>query len=160
MDITDEDLRAAVAAVRAGEPTLGHVLDLVFASLEREVPLVPAPLVDAVHAKFTVERDHANGGADQFVWNQGIDAAREVASAFRAVGAVQNADLLDRLADALVAYHAEHPAEKIAEDVVTHFLAYRKRVAGPFFQVPEPDEELAEVLPAYAAAHAAEVKDV
>jgi hypothetical protein len=88
--------------------------------------------------------------ADQAVWNHGAPAARAFAATFREVGAVENADLFDRLAGELDAIVAS------GDDVVARFLAFRHRVGGPFFAVPDLGEELAEALVEYAVARAAE----
>jgi hypothetical protein len=155
--VSEEDVRAALRAVRSDDgPSLSDVLVLVGASLELEVPLVPQPVTDAVCAKWATDRDFANGGADQFAWNHGAEVTRRVAADFRAVGALENGDLLARLADELEAYQKEVGEEG---DVVRRFLGYRKRVGGPFFRIPEPDEELAEALLEYVVEHAAELPD-
>jgi hypothetical protein len=73
------------------------------------------------------------------------------------VGAIENADLLDRLASELDAYNKEIGEDR--KDAVKLFLGYRKRVEGPFFRVPEPGDELGEVLVEYAIAHASEAAD-
>ena len=57
--------------------------------------------------KWQSEGEYANGGADQFGWNWGEEAARQLAALWRAVGAIENADLLDRLASELSAFRAE-----------------------------------------------------
>ena len=155
--VSEEEVRAALRAVRSADgPSLSDVLLLVNASLEREAPLVPQPVTDAVCAKFATDRDFANGGADQFAWNHGAEVTQRVAAAFRAVGAIENGDLLARLADELEAYQKEVGEEG---DVVRLFLGSRKRVGGPFFRIPEPDEELAEALLEYVVEHAAELPD-
>jgi hypothetical protein len=148
------EIRDALSAVEsAAGPELGDVLLLVQATLDGESQLAPPPLCDAVVAKWASDGDFANGGADQFVWNQGSPLARQTAAAFRAVGAVENADLLDHLAAQLDAYLAELGP---VDEPVRQFLGYRKRVGGPFFRIPDPDEELAEALVDFAADHAAE----
>jgi hypothetical protein len=158
---TEEQIREALRAVRSQDgPSLSDVLLLVNASLERKTPSLCLPaLVDAVMAKWTCDRDFANGGADQFAWNNGSELTRKVAADFRAVGALENADLLDRLAAELDAYRAQ--AAELGEDgdAVRLFLGYRKRVGGPFFRIPEPGEELGEVLVEHAIAHAKELPD-
>ena len=144
---SDEDVRAALRSLRDGaEASLGDVLTLVVASPAYAVPLVPQEAIDAVAAKYAMDRDVANGGMDQVAWNHGHERARAYARSFRAVGAIENADLLDRLAAALEAYRAAHGDDAIAADPVTHFLAYRRSVGGPSFQIPEPGDELAEPL--------------
>jgi hypothetical protein len=155
------DVHAVRAAIRAlkgmgeDEPELRHVLTLVRAALDGKEGLVPERVVDAVHAKFETDRDFANGGADQYVWNQGPEAARAAARALRRVGAIENADLLERLATELVAFTARHaPA-----DPVQDFLAYRRGVGGPFFAVPDIDEEVGEALLEHVIAHADELPD-
>jgi hypothetical protein len=86
-----------------------------------------------------------------------VDATRAIAAAFRKVGAIENADLLDRLARELEAYQAE--VKDLADDPVRRFLDYRKRVGGPYFGLPEPGDELAEALVEYAHEHPDEFSD-
>ena len=156
--ITNDEIREATDKIRAGsEVELGDVLCLVSASFERDHPVAPQPLIDAVIAKYETDRDYANGGADQFVWNNGAGLARQFGEAWRAVGAVENGDLLVRLADELDAYRAEVSDDDISADPVKRFLEYRKRVDGPYFGIPEPGDELAEVLVEWAIEHAAEI---
>jgi hypothetical protein len=160
VDVDVEEVRAALRALRREEePSLRDVLTLVGAALELSAPLVPQMVVDAVVGKYQTDGDFANGGADQFVWNQGAAAARSVAAAWRAVGALENADLLDRLAGELDAYRGEAGDAAISADPVHHFLAYRRRVGGPFFGLPEPGEELAEALVEYVLEHRDELPD-
>ncbi|MFP5370269.1 MAG: DUF4375 domain-containing protein, partial [Actinomycetes bacterium] len=87
----------------------------------------------------------ANGGLDQFVWNAGAEQARRVARAFRAVGALENADAIDELATELAAYLAG--AE--AGEPVRSFLAYRRRCGGPFFPIPDLMDEVGAALVEY-----------
>jgi hypothetical protein len=156
---SDDDVRNALRSLRSGtEPSLDDVLTLLHASPSYAVPLLPQPAIDAVGAKFDMDRDVANGGMDQVAWNHGSALARAYAVAFRTVGAIENADLLDRLATALEQYRAAH-GDAIAEEPVRHFLAYRKSVGGPFFQVPDPGDELAEPLLEYVIEHASELPD-
>ena len=49
-------------------------------------------------------------------------------------------------AAALERYRAEHGDDAIAADPVAHFLAYRRSVGCPAFQIPAPGDELAEPL--------------
>jgi hypothetical protein len=147
----DDEIQEALDAVHAGEATLSDVLSLANASL------LPKEVDDAIDAKYAMDGDVANGGLDQVAWNQGADAAREYAKAFRGVGAIENADVLDRLAVALGDYEAKHSKEEIAENPVKHFLAYRKSVSGPEFGIPEPGDELAEVLVEYVISRASEL---
>ena len=151
MSEVEDEIREALAAGRAGEATLSHVLCLATASL------LPKEVDDAIDAKYAMDGDVANGGLDQVAWNQGVDAARAYAKAFRAVGAIENADVLDRLADALADYETKHSKEEIAKEPVRHFLAYRRSVSGPEFGIPEPGDELAEVLVEYVTARADEL---
>lgn len=156
---SEDDVRAALRALRAGdEASLGDVLTLVMASPDYASPLVPQETIDAVYAKYEMDRDVANGGMDQVAWNHGSSLTRAYAVAFRTVGAIENADLLDRLASAVEQYRAEH-GDAIAEDPVRHFLAYRKSVGGPFFQIPDPGEELVEPVVEYMIEHASELPD-
>jgi polar amino acid transport system substrate-binding protein len=89
-------VRTALVAVRSqGEPDLSDVLTLVGAGYDHDSLFVPQAVKDAVVAKWETDRDFANGGMDQFVWNNGIEAARWVANAWRAIGAIENADLIE-----------------------------------------------------------------
>jgi hypothetical protein len=156
--VSDESIREAFAAIKGGqEIALRDVLTLAAASFERERPYAPAAVTDAVAAKWECDADFANGGADQFAWNHGVAATRAIAAAFRKVGAIENADLLDRLARELEAYGSE--VKDLADDPVRRFLEYRKRVGGPFFGLPEPGDELAEALVEYAHDHPDEFSD-
>jgi hypothetical protein len=164
VDIPDDQVNAALRALREeDQPELEHVLGLVSASLERHLELVPRALIEAVEAKWETDADIANGGADQLVWNHGAEAARTLARAFHEVGAIENAELIDRLASELEGYrHGLGPDAEatIAAQPVQHFLAYRRRVGGPFFAVPELDEELADALVEYAIEHRAALRDL
>ena len=153
-EITEEEIRAALAAVHSGDASLSDVLCLAAASDEWEPALVPSEVVDAVAAKYQMDGDVANGGLDQLAWNQGVEAARAYASALRAVGAIENADVLDRLASDLEKYEKKHSRKSISADPIKHFLAYRKSVGGPEFGIPEHGDELAEVVVEYVIAHA------
>jgi Domain of unknown function (DUF4375) len=157
---SEEDVRAALRALRAGdEASLGDVLTLVVASPDYAIPLVPQEALDAVYAKYAMDRDVANGGMDQVAWNHGHELARTYAKAFRAVGAIENADLLDRLAAALESYYAEHGSDAIGADPVKHFHAYRRSVDGPSFRIPEPSDELAEPLLEFVLERASALPD-
>jgi hypothetical protein len=127
--------------------------------MQRSAPLVPQSVLDAVHCVYLTERDVANGGLDQFVWNNGVERARFVAASFRAVGALENADVIDRLAEELENYQREVGEEAIAADPVDRFLAYRRRGGGPFFPIPDIHEEVAESLIEHAITHADEFAD-
>lgn len=155
-EIDDTEIAEALSYVCDGDADLDDVLLLVNASFERERDIAPGPLQLAVIAKFETDRDFANGGADQFVWNNGPAQARAFGDAWRAVGAIENGDLLHRLADAHDAMHAEHADEDFSDDPLKWFMAYRKRVGGPYFGLPEPGEELAEALVEWAIEHADE----
>src|SRR5262249_3097146 len=92
---TDDAVRAAAAAIRAGDPSLSDIMSLVYASLERDATLIGRPVREAMLVWQEVSADLRNGGLDQVVWNMGTDAARFAAAALREVGAIENADLLD-----------------------------------------------------------------
>jgi hypothetical protein len=156
---SDQKVRDALRSLRDGnEASLRDVLTLLSASPNYANPLLPRAAIDAVDAKFEMDGDVANGGMDQVAWNHGHQRARSYAVAFRTVGAIENADLLDRLATAVEHYRDQH-GDAIAGDPVRHFLAYRKLVGGPFFQIPEPGDELAEPLVEYVLEHASELPD-
>ncbi len=163
--VTDEDIRAALRAIRSGdEPLLGKIADLVVASTQRPAspdaePLAPQPLVDAVLGAWSAERDIANGGLDQYVWNHGVDESRRVAASFREVGALENADVIDMLADELERCRSEIGPDPISSDPVRHFLTFRRRGGGPFFAIPDLDDEIGEAIVEYVIAHAAEFPD-
>jgi hypothetical protein len=148
-EITDDEVRDALRALRSGDVTLPHILCLAITSDEFESPLIGAEVVEAVGAKYEMDGDVANGGLDQLVWNNGVEYARALARSLRAVGAIENADVLDRLASALDDYLAKNTSEAIATDAVKHFLAYRRGVGGPEFGIPDHGEELAEALVEY-----------
>jgi hypothetical protein len=158
--LSDEDIRDALRAVRSGEgPELGDVLHLVTASMQRSRPVAPQSVIDAVHGVYLTDRDVANGGLDQFVWNHGVERARWVAASFRAVGALENADVLDQLAGELDSYQLEVGVEPVRADPVEHFLAFRRRGGGPYFAIPEIREEVGESLIEHAIAHSDEFAD-
>ena len=73
---SDEEIRAALTALRGDEPSLRDILCLVNASYERRLDLVPRAVIEAVEAKWATDRDFANGGADQFAWNHGVETTR------------------------------------------------------------------------------------
>lgn len=138
---SEQDVRASLRGLRDDdEPALDDVVTLAVASPLHEEPLVPAEVVDAIAAQWAIEDDLANGGMDQVVWNLGHERARQVAKAFRAVGALENADLVDRLATVL----AEQPTSD--GDAVTRFMAFRRAVGGPFFGIPDLEAEVGEVV--------------
>jgi hypothetical protein len=148
-EVSDDDVRAALRAIKTGDATLAHVLCLAAESDAFEPPLVSAEVIDAIAAKFEMDADVANGGLDQLVWNGGEAFARALAKSLRAIGAIENADVLDRLAAALVDYKAKNTSDAIASDPVRHFLAYRRAVGGPEFGIPDHGDELAEALVEY-----------
>lgn len=157
-EITESEIREAADKIRSGaDVDLSDVLCLVSASFERDQPVAPDALIEAVIAKHETDRDYANGGADQFVWNHGAEIARRYGEAWRRVGAIENGDLLVRLAGELDAHMSEVGDESMSDDPVRRFLEYRKRVSGPFFGIPEPGEELAEALVEWAIEHADEI---
>jgi hypothetical protein len=141
------------------DASLGDVLTLCFANDEYDVQLVPQEAIDAVMAKYAMDRDVANGGMDQVAWNHGAENARRYAKAFRTVGAIENADLLDRLAKSVEDYFATHGEATITGDLVHHFIAWRKSQGGPFFGIPEPGDELAEPLIEWVLEHASSLPD-
>jgi hypothetical protein len=141
------------------DASLGDVLTLCFANDEYDVRLVPQEAIDAVMSKYAMDRDVANGGMDQVAWNHGAENARMYAKSFRAVGAIENADLLDRLATSIDEYFATHGQEAITADLVHHFIAWRKSMGGPFFGIHEPGDELAEPLIEFVLEHASSLPD-
>lgn len=133
------------------EASLSDVLAL----LEHDV--LPSAACDAVRAVLVTRGDVANGGMDQVAWNHGVEAARQYAAAWLAIGAVENGELMNRLADALERFLANNDA---SADSVAKFLAYRKSVGGPYFSLPEPADEVAEVVVEYVIEHANELGTV
>jgi len=121
--------------------------------------VAPQSVIDAVECVYLTDRDVANGGLDQFVWNHGAEQARWVAASFRAVGALENADVLDQLAGEFESYRREVGEEAIRVDPVDHFLAFRRRGGGPFFPIPGIRAEEGESLIEHAIAHAEEFAD-
>jgi hypothetical protein len=156
-DITEDEIREALRAIHAGKPRLSHVLCLAAVSDEYTTSLMPEEVIDAISAKYAMDGDVANGGLDQLAWNQGVEFARELARSFRAVGAIENADVLDMLAKALEEYETKNSPEAISKEPVRHFLAYRKKVGGPEFGIPEHGNELAEVLIEWVLDHAGRI---
>lgn len=154
--ISDEQLRDAIASLHDGTAEFEDVMCAINATFERETQIAPEILVDAIVGKYESDRDFANGGADQFVWNKGSELARRFGGAWRGVGAVENGELLVRLADELEAYRDEVGEEALGQDSVHHFLSYRKRVKGPEFGIPEPGVELYEAVVEWALEHAGE----
>lgn len=139
--------------------SLGDVLTLCFANDDYDVQLVPQEAIDAVMSKYAMDRDIANGGIDQVAWNHGAENTRRYAKAFRAVGAIENADLLDRLATSVEDYFAKHGEATITSDLVHHFIAWRKSMGGPEFGIPEPGHELAEPLIEFVLERASSLPD-
>ncbi|MEZ4363357.1 MAG: hypothetical protein R3B48_24500 [Kofleriaceae bacterium] len=153
------ELRAALYSLRDPyEASLDDVLRLAAAAPTFAVPLLPQGAIDAVHAKRAIDRDLANGGLDQVAWNHGAEATRRYAAAFDAIGAIENAEVLARLADAVERYRAEH-GDAIEQDPVHHFLAFRAAQGGPYFAIPSPAEELAEPLVEYVLARVEALPD-
>ena len=151
---SEQEIRAALRALHDDdEPTPDHVRTLAVATLLAKLALVPDEVVDAVAMQWKIEDDLANGGMDQVVWNIGRENATHVARTFRAVGALENADLIDRLAGVL----EQQPAGDA--DPVTAFMAFRRAVGGPFFGGPEMDAELGEVLVEYVLERAESLPD-
>jgi hypothetical protein len=148
----DDEVREALRAIASGHATLGHVLCLAGASDDYTTPLVAEIVLDAIGAKLEMDADVANGGLDQLVWNGGAEYARAISSCLAAVGAVENAEVLGRLATALDDYIGKN-GDAIAKDPVKHFLAYRRAVGGPEFGIPEHGDELAEALVEYVLEH-------
>jgi hypothetical protein len=158
--ISASEIRDAIEALRSDpEPSLSDVLTLVAAGLDDEKLYVPEAVQKAVVAKWQTDRDFANGGMDQFVWNHGVEEARWVAGSFRAVGAIENADLIDRLATELESFLKEVSQEEVSADSVRRFLDYRKRVEGPYFDCPDPGDEVGEALTEYLIAHHSELAE-
>ncbi len=153
----NDEVRAAIVALRAGTGDLSDVITL--ANSEREPPLLPQAVTDAIQAKFELDPDVANGGLDQFAWNHGEEITRLVAKILREVGAIENADVLDRLATGVAKTRAELGDDAIASDPVKHFLAYRHAVGGPEFGIPDHSEEIAEALVEYVIARASSLPD-
>lgn len=143
----------ALMAFESGtEVELGHVIALASVGLEPDGQWVPRPLVDAIAARQAMGRDLANGGIDQVAWNHGPDAVRRYAAAFRMVGAIENADLLEDLAGALELRDAASSDGAVAE-----FMRYRHAVSRRCDATPALDGELREVLIEYAVSRASEL---
>ncbi len=158
----DDEIREALQRLRGtddDEPSLDDVITLWNAAPHRAVPMLPEPALAAIAAMLETRRDVANGGVDQVVWNHGVELARAYAGAWNAVGMIENAALLVRLADSLEAYTAEHGSDAMQADVVQHFIAWRKSVGGPAFGIPDPQAEMGEPLLEYVIAHRSELPD-
>jgi hypothetical protein len=164
LDADDDAPEKVVAALRSlrdasEDVSLSEVLTLVFANDDYEVQLVPQEAIDAVMAKYAMDRDIANGGLDQVAWNHGVETTRGYAKSFRAVGAIENAQLLDRLATSVEEYFATHGEAAITSDLVHHFITWRKSMGGPAFGIPEPGHELAEPLLEFVLERASSLPD-
>lgn len=151
---SDEAVREALRVLKSGAgATIGHVLTL------HGRRLLPQDAIDAVDAVLVTRRDVANGGMDQVAWNHGLDNVRAYAKAWHAVGAIENAELLDRLAAELERQQAMRAPDEAAADPVQHFIAFRRAVNGPYFAIPEPIDEVSEALVEYVIAHADQLID-
>lgn len=82
------------------------------------------PALRAATVFYTLRAEVANGGVDQFVWNQFSILPRTI-EAFDHIGAVGAAGLLAELGDALV----EHP-DDVGAGAVARFLAFRAATDG------------------------------
>ncbi len=158
--ITDEEVQEAIGKLLLGSAEFDTIMCLAQASCEREQDIAPEVLVNAINAKYETDEEYANGGADQFVWNQGPEMARSVGNCWREIGAIENGDLLLFLANTYDIF-CEELGVQVNEEGLTikHFLAYRKRVKGPYFDVPQVGEELAECLVEWAIEHASEFQE-
>lgn len=150
-EFDESELRSSLEAIRSQTAVFEDVETLAFASMSVEEVVVPKQIVDALLALFAIWDDDQNGGMDQVVWNHGIEGARFYAAAFDAVGAVENAELLARLADAV----EPHLAEK-SDEPVQAFQRFRKEVDGPFFGLPELHREAPEAVLEWSFEHADE----
>jgi hypothetical protein len=158
-DVPEAEVRDALRVLRSGSGSLKHVITLVNAAPQYATALVPDDVIQAVAAKFEMDRDVANGGLDQFAWNHGVSTTRAVAAVLRTIGAIENADVLDTLATAIEHHKADVGKTAIAADPVKHFLAYRRAVNGPEFGIPDHDEEIGEALVEFVIEHAAALPD-
>lgn len=152
-----ESLRRLHGLEGEDEPTLDDVITLWNASPHRAITLLPEPAMHAIMAMLDTRRDVNNGGVDQVVWNHGAALSREYGKAWGAIGMIENAALLARLADSLEAYYATHGEDAITKDTVHHFIAWRKSVGGPAFGMPDPQEEMTEPLVEYVIAQRSEL---
>ena len=152
---SDDDVREALHRLKTDdeEVGIGDVLTLYSRKL------LPAIASDAIDAVYATRRDVNNGGMDQVAWNHGVEQTRAYATAWNAIGAIENARLCERLASALEAYHSAHDEAAIAADPVTHFIAFRKSVGGPAFSIPEPIGEVSEALLEYVLERASTLPD-
>jgi hypothetical protein len=82
------------------------------------------PALRAATVFFTLRAEVANGGVEQFVWNQFSILPRTI-EAFDHIGAVSAAGELAELGDALVAH-----ADDVGTDAVARFLAFRAATDG------------------------------
>lgn len=98
--------------------------------------------------------DYVNGGYELVAWNHNPDAVRAYGRAFLAVGAIENGEHLIALADALDRYQLDHGELAIAADPLPHFQRFRQLRRGASAGIPEPDDELAEVIDEYLLARA------
>lgn len=158
LPVDDDEIAEAIERIQLGTAELKDILLLANASSERDMNIAPTAVTVAVAAGYTTDSDFTNGGADQFVWNNGADTAREIGQSWRNVGACENGDLLIRLANTFEAYRDSIGSEPTGTEPIgtQHFLEYRKLCKGPFFGIPEPMEELAEALVEWSIEHASE----
>jgi len=154
---SEADVRAALAALRTPQVEIGHVLTLASASEDYAIALLPPAALDAVMAVWVTLRDVGNGGMDQVVWNHGVESAKLYAAAWRTVGAIENAELVDRLVGVLETQLADSTEDEREAGPIAYFMRFRRAVNGPGFGVPEPSEELGEPLLAYVLEHLDEV---
>lgn len=152
--VSEDEVREALLILKTeDEPDVRNVVVLATAAPGYAIELVPPAVVEALAAVFELDGDVANGGLDQFVWNHGVEISRQVAAALRAVGALENADVIDRLAGELAARADEDG------DPVARFLAFRRAVKGPEFGIPGHQEEAAEAILEYVLERAESLPD-
>lgn len=105
------------------------------------------PALRVASAWFTIRAEIRNGGVDQLAWNQ-LARLPALIEGLHHVGAHGLATLLAELGEG-VHRSSDEP------DAVAEFLAFRRRVGGPWCtdEGGDPIEEVAEALVAHARAH-------
>lgn len=156
---TEHMPREALRVIRSGEAEISDVLEAISAALATGRAYAPARMIAAATALEGIKRDLRNGGLDQVVWNLGPAAAEAIAADVAVVGAVELGGLLVRLAGVCRDVQAEIGEAALVGDPVAGFLAFRRWVGGPDFDVVDPRLEVGEALREAAIEAAEEFPD-
>ena len=137
----------------AEEPSLRTIFLLVDAGVTHGRLFVPQLIQDSVLGVWSTKETIENGGIDQCVWNIGPEESLTLSQNFRELGAIENAQLFEHLSYELVRFRYEMGDELIKQDNVAAFLQWRRQVKGPFFTVPDLQEEVGLAMIEYVARH-------